>query len=1015
MNLNKKSFVMGALSLTLLTSSVVVPMPINKTIPTSATAATTLYKQSATSQLGQLKSGNSRIYTAPGSKSSIAATTKYTHEIFYIMKKAIAPTGDTYYQISRQTNPNQSVIGWIKAKSITRQSYTVQKNTKKTRYIKGTGAGYSRPGGLSRNILLANMAAYKEQTFINTMTVKVGTIYWYRATFKNKIVWLPATALVDRQSVEAIPDPVLTTTSKIARIASTKVRLVKNLQQNDSVVNTTTLVNRSFTITKQALYNKKNYYLLMDGKQEIGWVAVEDVTSYSYKAPSVKKLNLTLTGEGYGYSIPWGGTQDITLKPLTALENTTFTVTQMATVGKTPWYFGRAETGQQLWVSSSRTTANKPTAPEIAAPVISATSKIARIASAQVAIFRDIQQPESLIDTKTLVDRSLTVTKQAFYQQKNYYLLMDGIKEVGWIAEQDVTSYSYQAPSAKKSNLYLTGGGYGYSIPWGGTQDITQKPLTAFEHTAFTVTQMAIVGKTPWYFGTTTTGQQLWVSSSRTLTTLPEAPTTPNYTTNNRQATLKASTLWYTNITTLQTKVPTTAELTEKFSMARSATSNGKEYYELTRTSTAGKTTVVGWVLATAVNSTIVKPASTTKTTLYLTGKGSATNLPSATSATNTVYSSLTNYGAAQFSATAVQQIAGVTYYYGRLASKYVWLRADQFGEPFQYVNLRKASPITQQEMETYLVRKKTSIIMTNNLYKTIPVFLDMQKKYGINAQFMLAHAIVETGWGGSQISQYKNNFFGYQAYDSCAMTCAMYFPTGTDGIQYYADAIYRKYLRVGAIYNNGTTADGMNVKYATDQTWSLKIARIMQEMKPYDANIYDKVAPSTIDPLLPNFNYTNTIPANQLKPASYHDFDAGITAKTTVLTAAKALPYIYGKELVKYTSGQTLTLSGTHNDVASKWMRVVVNGQEAWVSRDSLKIDNLAITTTEANIRDQATTVGSKVLKTVAINTYIKILTDQQGKFITKIDANNQIWYSIQLPKTKKTGWISATIIKIQ
>ena len=44
--------------------------------------------------------------------------------------------------------------------------------------------------------------------------------------------------------------------------------------------------------------------------------------------------------------------------------------------------------------------------------------------------------------------------------------------------------------------------------------------------------------------------------------------------------------------------------------------------------------------------------------------------------------------------------------------------------------------------------------------------FIAAEKKYGVNARFLLAAALHESGWGTSYISRVKHNLFGYNAYD---------------------------------------------------------------------------------------------------------------------------------------------------------------------------------------------------------------------------------------------------------
>lgn len=870
-----KNTLVGILSTTVLFSGITITESLKPT--QTVKAATATYKTSSASFVGQLKTVNSRIYTAPGSKKSIVAGAKYTNEIFYIMKKATLLNGEIYYQISRQNSANATILGWVKSKSLTKATYKVESNTKKTRYIKGTGAGYTRPGGLARNVILPKMSLFKDATFTNTKTVKIGTTLWYSASFNNLTVWLPSTALANAKSVK-VSTPVEKPLSKIAKLKTSSILIQTDLQNSKTAAKAGILANNALIVTKSASYNGVDYYNITQDGEDLGWVKQSETTSYNYIGETAYQATQYMTGGGYGYTIPWGGKDDIITKDLTTLKDTAISITKKAVVGKTAWYYGKTTTGKEMWISSSRLTTVVPKPEETTTPPV---------------------------------------------------------------------------------------------------VEVTPPPVT-------------------------------------TPPPVEEKPTAPVYSAQSKQGVLKTNAIVYKDLTTLATKTVTTNEKTEKFTISQSAKIGNTMYYELSRLSTAAKATVVGWVTSTEVTVTTVTAPAVATTILYLSGEGNATNIASGTATGNIVFADLKSYPATKFTATQSQKIGTTTYYLGKIGAKYAWVSEAYFGQPFRYFNLRKVSNISQAEMEAYLVKKKGATIKTNNLYKNIPDFLEMQKKYGINAQFMLAHAIWETGWGGSKISQYKNNFFGYQAYDSCAMTCAMYFPTGQNGIQYYADAIYRKYLKVGAIYNNGASPAGMNVKYATDKTWAQNIARLMEDMKPYDSAYYDKVVASTVDPVLPIFNNTNIIPAGQVKPPTYHDFDTGVTATVTLTTSAKLLPYVYGKVVLNYAVGTKIILNGTNDDVSSKWMRVIIDGTEAWVSRSDIKIDNLGQTTTEANVRNKATTTNSTVLTALPANTFFKLSLDSKGAPITEKDASNTIWYKIQLPGKTTTGWISSTIVKI-
>ncbi|MDY0394154.1 hypothetical protein RWE15_06235 [Virgibacillus halophilus] len=61
---------------------------------------------------------------------------------------------------------------------------------KKTFYAKGTGKGYKRAWGGSKEIKLNSLSKYKNDFFVATVTVQVGKQMWYRGKIGGKTVWI---------------------------------------------------------------------------------------------------------------------------------------------------------------------------------------------------------------------------------------------------------------------------------------------------------------------------------------------------------------------------------------------------------------------------------------------------------------------------------------------------------------------------------------------------------------------------------------------------------------------------------------------------------------------------------------------------------------------------------------------------------------------------------------------------------------------------------------------------------
>jgi hypothetical protein len=112
---------------------------------------------------------------------------------------------------------------------------------------------------------------------------------------------------------------------------------------------------------------------------------------------------------------------------------------------------------------------------------------------------------------------------------------------------------------------------------------------------------------------------------------------------------------------------------------------------------------------------------------------------------------------------------------------------------------------------------------------------IDASRKYGINASYIVAHAILESGWGTSRISRIRNNLYGWNAFDSN--------PDLAKGFDSRAQCIDFVMGRVNALYLDplgkffvvrpcvGNKQIGMNVNYAAESDWGSNIAAIAQHM----------------------------------------------------------------------------------------------------------------------------------------------------------------------------------------
>lgn len=143
---------------------------------------------------------------------------------------------------------------------------------------------------------------------------------------------------------------------------------------------------------------------------------------------------------------------------------------------------------------------------------------------------------------------------------------------------------------------------------------------------------------------------------------------------------------------------------------------------------------------------------------------------------------------------------------------------------PFLYRDLRKPTNYTAAELD-----KVYSLMNINGsrLAGKGEVFKEAEKRYQVNALYLMAHSALESSWGRSQIAKDKNNFFGIAAYDTTPYHSAKSFDNVDKGILGAAKWIRDNYFDEGRTYL-GNKSSGMNVLYASDPYWGEKIASIM-------------------------------------------------------------------------------------------------------------------------------------------------------------------------------------------
>ncbi len=316
----------------------------------------------------------------------------------------------------------------------------------------------------------------------------------------------------------------------------------------------------------------------------------------------------------------------------------------------------------------------------------------------------------------------------------------------------------------------------------------------------------------------------------------------------------------------------------------------------------------------------------------------------------------------------------------------------------YRFIDLRTQSTVTAKQINNYIsanVKGKPSVLLNKG-----QAFIDAGKKYGLNALYLAAHAIHESGFGTSNISLGKNNLFGYGAYDATPFVGAYRFSTVEQCINYVAQKMKADYLNPKGAHFEGAllgyrTNDskgtrvpsksiGMNYWYASDPNWGNGIARHMQNILPFDQTYYDKASINKTVPALPGI------------PAGKDMFPAGIQAK-----AEKDLSSTIKKDT-------TFILVEKSNDYN---LKVNVNKVDTTIKvpfstyDDYFTVLNLGrvVGTDNLNVRPDASTNKAEIAH-LYLNDYVQLVLDSKGNIVMDIDKK---WYNIRL-SNGKTGWVS-------
>lgn len=212
-------------------------------------------------------------------------------------------------------------------------------------------------------------------------------------------------------------------------------------------------------------------------------------------------------------------------------------------------------------------------------------------------------------------------------------------------------------------------------------------------------------------------------------------------------------------------------------------------------------------------------------------------------------------------SSSAINMRMSIDQYARILNTDYQNLKSKFERYPLQFANLQDVDngAVTADMVNAYIAANcayaESSFGSRSALRGTGQDFIDAANASGVNLEYLLAHAIIESGWGCSRLANGStgyHNFFGISAYDSDALRYGSEFSakqgwsTSRAAILGGAQWIANNYIHSNrATYSSQATLYEMRWdplytvatgsaswhQYATDTEWACGIARVMQSV----------------------------------------------------------------------------------------------------------------------------------------------------------------------------------------
>ncbi|TGA79677.1 mannosyl-glycoprotein endo-beta-N-acetylglucosamidase [Staphylococcus croceilyticus] len=791
----------------------------NKGNNSSNTAKNDKLTVKPTTGLAQINTDNSGVYTTVYDDKGKA--TDQVHNTLSVTKSAQLGS-DKYYLLSDYNSGK--TYGWVKQNETTYNTVKSPVKVNQSYTIKLGSTLYTVPWG-NYNQKAGTVSKSNTEPFKATKSQQVGTATYLYGSVNGQNGWISKYYLRPYSAPKTNVLKVSDLKNTLGQVSTNSKGAYTTVYDKTAKANPE-LNDNTYRITKKANLNNQDFYLISDynSGQLRGWVPSSDI---SVKTATPTKTDVTsykLNKNANVYSTPWGSKKQI--KSTTTKSNQELRSINTVQIGKDTYLHGVVN-NVWGWVN-----ANDVAKPRINAKFAAATKKPAttQTVSSMAQVNANNDGIRATVYDKNgknaakYANKTYKVTKERTIDDNTYVLLQNPTQNtpLGWFNVKDLNVQSLSNEQKVSGTYTVNKANNGlYSVAWGTPQQRLDNKNLANQ--TFKVSKAATIGNTTYYYGTVN-GKTGWIAQND-LTADTAVDNAEDY---NDDFIIDSTNSFYYDSPSSAKAYALKPYNEQNFHVTKRKVVNGKTWYYGKLSN--GKYV---WIKDTDLKKQLVKSSKS-----YQTLSQAVAKQQNAYGAKPQVQRN--GYGWSNASASEIKNAMNPDTLSKDNTHKYQFLRLDR------PQNLSVAS------MNTLLKGKGV-------LENQGQAFSDAAKAAGINEIYLIAHALIETGNGQSQLANGGDvvnnkvttnnankyyNVFGIAAYDSNPIASGINYAKSagwnsvSKAIIGGAKFIGQDYIKAGqnTLYKMRWNPDHPGThQYATDINWANLNAEILK-------SFYDKI-----------------------------------------------------------------------------------------------------------------------------------------------------------------------------